>query len=34
MPAEVMILLEERTPLDYLLSPLTELNYNAFREID
>lgn len=34
MPAEVMILLEDRTPMDYLLSPLTELNYNAFREID
>lgn len=32
MPAEVMILLEERTPLDYLLSPLLEMNYNALRE--
>lgn len=32
MPAEVMILLEQRTPLDYLLSPLLQLNYNAFRE--
>lgn len=34
MPAEVMILLDDRTPLDYLLSPLTELNYNAFREVN
>lgn len=32
MPAEVMVLLEERTPLDYLLSPLLEVNFKAFRE--
>ena len=33
MPAEVMILLNEKTPLDYLLSPLSVSAYKAMREI-
>ena len=33
MPAEVMILLSEQTPLDYLLSPLSVSAYKAMREI-
>ncbi|RJX70226.1 HlyD family type I secretion periplasmic adaptor subunit [Vibrio sinensis] len=33
MPAEVMILLNEQTPLDYLLSPLAVSSYKAMREI-
>ncbi|WP_194435336.1 HlyD family type I secretion periplasmic adaptor subunit [Vibrio fluminensis] len=33
MPAEVMILLNEQTPLDYLLGPLSVSAYRAMREI-
>lgn len=33
MPAEVMILLSEQTPLDYILSPLSVSAYRAMREI-
>lgn len=33
MPAEVIILLNEKTPLDYLLSPLSVSAYKAMREI-
>lgn len=33
MPAEVMILLNEQTPLDYLLNPLAVSAYKAMREI-
>lgn len=32
MPAEVFLLSEERTVLDYLISPLTNAAYRAFRE--
>ncbi|MGR5286658.1 HlyD family type I secretion periplasmic adaptor subunit [Vibrio maritimus] len=33
MPAEVMILLSEQTPLDYLVNPLAVTSYNAMREM-
>ncbi|MEZ8734129.1 MULTISPECIES: HlyD family type I secretion periplasmic adaptor subunit [Vibrio] len=33
MPAEVMILLEQQTPLEYLLNPLSVSAYKAMREI-
>ncbi|WP_260258765.1 HlyD family type I secretion periplasmic adaptor subunit [Vibrio intestinalis] len=33
MPAEVMILLNQQTPLDYLLSPLSVSAYKAMREM-
>ncbi|MGF1910622.1 HlyD family type I secretion periplasmic adaptor subunit [Vibrio kasasachensis] len=33
MPAEVMILLNKQTPLDYLLNPLSVSTYKAMREI-
>lgn len=33
MPAEVMILLEQQTPYDYLVNPLSVASYKAMREI-
>ncbi|WP_045492742.1 HlyD family type I secretion periplasmic adaptor subunit [Vibrio hyugaensis] len=33
MPAEVMILIDEQTPLDYLLNPLAVASYKAMREM-
>ncbi|MDN2481575.1 HlyD family type I secretion periplasmic adaptor subunit [Vibrio agarivorans] len=33
MPAEVMILLEEQTPFDYLINPLAVASYRAMREM-
>ena len=33
MPAEVMILLAEQTPLEYLVNPLAVTSYNAMREM-
>ncbi|GAL10092.1 hypothetical protein JCM19233_1069 [Vibrio astriarenae] len=33
MPAEVMILLDEQTPFDYLINPLAIASYKAMREM-
>ncbi|WP_295893527.1 HlyD family type I secretion periplasmic adaptor subunit [uncultured Vibrio sp.] len=33
MPAEVMILMEEQTPFDYLINPLAVASYKAMREM-